>query len=164
MNSLEWAEQKLNEIRNEYLKTIPQEENDLRRTFLWWRDQAIALQAENATLRAKRGDVMFSGIDRGYLAVHPKLPALLDQLGTDASHVTATKYRLDTVQQIIREIGEIAIRHDAGAQEMIGACAAMMSATLERCMMFREPGKEGIKLLDSTTEQADDCQSGGVSC
>ena len=40
------AENKLNRIRNEYLRTIPQSENDLRQTFLWWRDQAIALQAE----------------------------------------------------------------------------------------------------------------------
>jgi hypothetical protein len=43
---IEQAERKLNLIRNEYLRTIPQSENDLRQTFLWWRDKAIALQAE----------------------------------------------------------------------------------------------------------------------
>jgi len=51
----------LNHIRNEYLRTVPQSQNDLRRTFLWWRDQAIRLQDENDKLRAEPANAPGAG-------------------------------------------------------------------------------------------------------
>ncbi len=55
------AEKTLNHIRNEYLRTVPQSQNDLRRTFLWWRDQAIRLQDENDKLRAEPANAPGAG-------------------------------------------------------------------------------------------------------